>query len=138
MKTQADFLSGIHKEVFAGRRILLCEDSKLNQLVMLKLLRYAGLKVDVAENGVEGIRLAGEHPYAAVLMDLMMPVMDGIEATRRIRILYPDLPVIALTGANDAVEIQRCLDAGLTDYLAKPVKPRELFKMLAIFLSEDN
>lgn len=138
MEVKTGLFSGIQKEIFAGRRILLCEDSKLNQLIMLKLLRRTGLKVDIAENGLQGIHLAREHTYAAVLMDLVMPVMDGIEATRRIRILYPKLPVIALTGANDAVEIQRCLEAGLTDYLAKPVDPKALFKMLTLFLSEEK
>ena len=118
----------------SGQRLLLCEDSKLSQVLMRKILEGAGCKVDVAGNGAEGLTLAAQYDYALVLMDLVMPVMGGLEATQKIHQLKPDLPVIAMTGATDMAEIQKCLEAGMLDFLAKPVEPEALFKVLELFL----
>jgi two-component system sensor histidine kinase/response regulator len=130
------FLNDRQKQLFAGKRILVCDDSRLGQILMRKLLQSAGFKIDVANNGAEGVALAARNEYAAVLMDLIMPVMDGLEATRKIHELRPGLPIAALTGTTNIVEMKKCLDAGLEDFLSKPVDPEALFKMLELFLSE--
>lgn len=136
MGTQETILNERRLRLFAGRRILICEDSKLNQLLMRKLLQRAGFKVDVASNGAEGVAYAARYDYAAILMDIIMPVMNGLEATKKIHELRPAVPVAALTGATDILEIQKCMEAGLVDYLSKPVDPVALFKMLELFLSD--
>ncbi|MFZ4789562.1 MAG: response regulator [Candidatus Competibacteraceae bacterium] len=115
-----------------GARVLLVEDNAFNQQVAVELLEQAGLRVDVANNGVEALQqVAGQH-YAAVLMDMQMPEMDGCEATRRIRAQpqFLDLPIIAMTASVMPENRADCLEAGMNDHLAKPIDPHELFSKL--------
>jgi len=120
----------------AGARILLVEDDLINQRVAGEMLRRAGLEVIVANNGVEALeRLARQPVYAAfdaVLMDLEMPELNGIEATQRIRAnpSWAALPIIAYTAAVLLHDRQKCLAAGMNDFLTKPAKPRELIEVL--------
>jgi PAS domain S-box-containing protein len=120
----------------AGARILLAEDDPINQEVALDLLSGAGLVVDLAANGVEAVAKAREGAYDLILMDMQMPEMDGIQATRAIRAL-PDcagLPILAMT-ANAFVEDRNsCLEAGMNDFIVKPVDPGALFLALAAWL----
>ncbi|MDA8383703.1 MAG: response regulator [Betaproteobacteria bacterium] len=118
---------------FGGAKVLLVEDNELNQQVATALLEGADLSVDVAANGEQALAAIGATDYAAVLMDVQMPVMDGFEATRRLRAepRLARLPVIAMTahamqGAKDA-----CLAAGMNDYVVKPIDPQALFAALA-------
>jgi CheY-like chemotaxis protein len=114
--------------------ILLVEDNMLNEMVAVGMLRLLGRTADVALNGVEAIAALERRPYRIVLMDVAMPVMDGLEATRRIR---SDLPaerqpyIIALTANAMAGDEQRCLDAGMDAYLAKPLSKNQLADALA-------
>jgi len=117
-----------------GLRVLLVEDNEINREIATELLTDAGLLVDIAENGQEAcdqVARVGDG-YAAVLMDVQMPVMDGIEATKRIRQLWSSdrLPVIAMTAHAYAEERQKCLDAGMDDHIAKPVDPAILVQVL--------
>jgi two-component system, sensor histidine kinase and response regulator len=117
-----------------GLRVLLVEDNEINQEIATELLRDAGLTVDTAENGriaCERVALYGAS-YAAVLMDVQMPVMDGIEATRVIRRDWmPDrLPIIAMTAHAYEEERQRCFGAGMNDHVSKPVDPQVLVRTL--------
>jgi len=117
-----------------GARILLVEDNEVNQEVALELLRRAGLVLDVANDGREALdRLHGEASYDGVLMDIQMPVMDGLEATRAIRAepRFADLPIIAMTANAMQGDRERYLAAGMNDYVSKPVIARELFSALA-------
>jgi two-component system sensor histidine kinase/response regulator len=116
----------------AGARILLVEDNEINQEVALQLLRHARFDVDLAENGSVALERLRAHDYALVLMDMQMPVMDGIAATHELRRIpgLADLPVVAMTANAQAVDRQRCLDSGMNDFLAKPIEPELLWQAL--------
>jgi two-component system sensor histidine kinase/response regulator len=119
-------------DAIAGARILLVEDNEINQEVALELLRQAHLIVDLAENGRVALERILTHRYDLVLMDMQMPVMDGIEATLELRRLpaCADLPVVAMTANVLAQDRQRCIDAGMNDFLAKPIEPELLWQAL--------
>ncbi len=117
-----------------GARILLVEDNEINQQVASELLEKAGLIVAVANNGREGVRAAAQGEYDVVLMDIQMPEMDGLEATRQIRAIgkadVAALPIIAMTANAMAGDRERSLDAGMNDHVTKPIDPDELFSAL--------
>ena len=117
--------------------LLLVEDNEANQMVAVEILRQAGFRVDVAENGRKAVKAVTEKAYAAVLMDLQMPEMDGFEATRVIRgreaeqdQTHPRLPIIAMTANALKGDRERCLAAGMDDYVSKPIDRTELFRTL--------
>ncbi len=116
----------------AGARLLLVEDNDLNQEVASEMLRQAGLVVDIAGNGAIGLEMARTGAYDGVLMDMQMPVMDGLTATREIRKLpqCAGLPILAMTANAMAGDRERCLDAGMNDHIAKPIDPDDLWKKL--------
>ncbi|HEY0846999.1 MAG TPA: PAS-domain containing protein [Noviherbaspirillum sp.] len=115
-----------------GARILLVEDNELNQEVASGLLTDAGCVVDIARNGQVAVEKVLQARYDAVLMDMQMPVMDGITATTEIRKLdrLRHLPIIAMTANAMHSDRQRCLDAGMVDFVAKPIAPEELWRAL--------
>ncbi len=120
-----------------GRRVLVVEDNEVNQIVASDLLSSAAdVEVDVAGSGAEAIERVGARRYDAVLMDVQMPVMDGFEATRRIRANFSaeKLPVIAMTAHATARDREACLGAGMNDYVTKPFAPAHLFAVLARWL----
>lgn len=118
-----------------GTRILLAEDNPSNQKVAQAILKKLGYRADVVTNGVEAVSALSRIPYDLVLMDCQMPEMDGLEATRLIRdpasgVLNPQTPIVAMTANAMQGDRKRCIDAGMNDYLAKPVKPEELAEVL--------
>jgi CheY-like chemotaxis protein/HPt (histidine-containing phosphotransfer) domain-containing protein len=111
-----------------GAQILLVEDNAINQQVAREFLERSGLRVTVAENGEEALAILENQTFDAVLMDLQMPVMDGLEASRRIRAQerFRDLPIIAMTAAVMAQDRAACQTAGMNDHVSKPILPDEV------------
>jgi CheY-like chemotaxis protein len=116
-------------------RILLTEDNATNQRVVLRLLDRMGFRADVASNGLEAVAALETASYDLVLMDVQMPEMDGFEATGRIRELQqqagaPPVPIIAMTAHAMKGDREKCLEAGMDDYLTKPITARALSELL--------
>ena len=116
------------------RRILLAEDNAINQMLATALLEKAGHHVDAVGNGAEAVEAVVAAAYDLVLMDVRMPEVDGLEATRRIRALggpKADLPIIAMTANAMAEERDECLAAGMSDHIAKPIDEDDLMRAVA-------
>ena len=123
-----------------GKRILLVDDYPLNQELALAFLASVGAEIVVAGDGLQALEILQREQFDAVLMDCQMPVMDGYEATRRIRSIdrFKNLPVIALTAHASKDDRERCLAAGRVDHISKPVKGDQLYVVLARWIRPSN
>lgn len=126
------------RDRFAGARILLAEDEPVNQEVAREVLEVVGLIVDVAEDGARAVELARQVPYDLILMDLQMPQLNGIEATRAIRALpeHAHTPILAMTANAYNEDRIRCMQAGMNDHAGKPIEPASLYALLHKWLTE--
>ena len=120
------------RQGYAGSHILLVDDEPINREVAQLQLQAVGLVVDSAQDGQQAVALAQKTRYAAILMDMQMPRLNGLDATRQIRQLpgYAQTPIIAMTGNVFAEDRARCFDAGMSDFLGKPFTSEELFSSL--------
>ncbi|MCX7149866.1 MAG: PAS domain S-box protein [Rhodocyclales bacterium] len=124
------------RQQHAGSRILVVDDEPINREVAKLQLEAVGLVVDMAEDGAEAIALARKTAYAAIFMDMQMPVVNGLEATQQIRKLsgYAQIPIIAMTANALPDDKARCLTAGMNDFLIKPFDPATMFAILLPWL----
>lgn len=137
--------TSVSRQYLADKRILLCEDNQLNADLATELMHEAKLSVDRAKDGQQGVDMftaAAPGTYAAILMDLRMPVLNGYEATKKLRQLEREdaktIPIIAMTADAFAEDIQKCLEAGMNDHLAKPIEPKVLFRILAAYIANNT
>ena len=137
--------SGTGKADLGGRRVLLAEDVQVNAEIMMMVLQMRQIETDLAENGRIAVEKFAEHPegyYDAILMDMRMPEMDGLEATRTIRAMdrtdAVTIPIIALTANAFDEDVQRSLQAGLNAHLSKPVNPDNLFETLETLIRDEE
>jgi CheY-like chemotaxis protein len=119
-------------EGLKGKRVLLTEDTRVNQLVATKMLSKLGLLVEVANNGEEAVQSLQKNNYDIVLMDIQMPVMNGLEATRMIRKdpRFTSLPIVAMSAGVTLDEQAACDEAGMTAFISKPIDSNELTQKL--------
>ncbi len=119
-----------------GGRILLVEDNEINRIIAEELLKTVGYEVDVANNGEEALRMVGRQQYVLVLMDIQMPVMDGLTATRRIRAGggFDDLPIVAMSAHAMAGDKEKSLECGMDDHITKPISPDVLYATLDFWI----
>lgn len=133
-KNQQDYLDSIKQ--LKGAHILLVEDNELNQELALALLTGNAISVEVAINGQEAIDMLQQRHYDGVLMDCQMPVMDGYTATEKIRnqLQLKDLPILAMTANAMVSDIEKSLEAGMNDHIAKPVNVESMFNTMASWI----
>ncbi|HEX2548105.1 MAG TPA: response regulator, partial [Ramlibacter sp.] len=122
-------------DTLEGARILVVEDNEVNQQVARELLQQAGALVHVAGDGALALRMLNEQRFDLVLMDMQMPVMDGLTATRHIRARKQQLPVIAMTANALSTDRDRCIAAGMNDFVSKPIRPQELYRVVTHWLA---
>ncbi|MCX7149455.1 MAG: response regulator, partial [Rhodocyclales bacterium] len=128
------------RQRYCGQRILVVDDEPINLEIARLQFEAVDLVVDTAQDGAEAITLTQETVYAAIFMDMQMPNVNGLEATREIRELpgYRDIPIVAMTANAFAEDKARCFEAGMDDFLIKPFNPDELFAILLRALNQRN
>jgi CheY-like chemotaxis protein len=130
-----DPVASLNRE-FSDCRILIADDDEFIRCILIDMISGTGLSVDEAQNGREAVALCTQKPYALVLMDLLMPVMSGLDATALIRQLpgMEHVPILALTGKSGVADRIQCLEAGMSDLITKPIGGEDLAAMLLHWL----
>jgi CheY-like chemotaxis protein len=121
----------IYQSNLMNKRVLLCEDVAINAQIVKRILTRIGMEVDIAENGLVGISMLKEREYDIVLMDIRMPVMDGITAAKNIRSFNKKIPIVALSANAYEADINSSHESGMNAHLSKPIKKNELIRTIA-------
>jgi len=131
--------SHVESHILADKKILLVEDNEMNRIVAETILNQYGASIAEAVNGVEAVDAIKHNKYDIVLMDIQMPVMDGLQATRIIRKeIQSNIPIIALTANAVKGEMEKCIQAGMNDYLSKPFDEEDLIRLIAKWLGRET
>ena len=128
----------VHQKPKMGSKVLLAEDNLLNQKLGERILSNMGMNVTLASNGSIALNLARNKVFDVIILDLQMPIMDGIEACRNIRIFNQKTPIIAMTGSTFSEDREMCYQAGMNDYISKPIDPISLYKALIKWVPDTN
>ena len=133
-KQQGEYLAAM--KAMRGAYLLLVEDNAVNQELALEILMAAGIRVDVANHGAEAVEKISQADYDGILMDCQMPVMDGFDATRKIRedSRFAHLPILAMTANAMAGDKEKCIESGMNDHIAKPIDVGQLFITLGCWV----
>lgn len=139
-QSHTDTQDNVAFQKLSGARILLVEDNEINRMVAQELLEKMGIRVDSAEHGAEALGKLELNSYDGILMDVQMPVMDGYQATRRLKDIaaLKSLPVIAMTANAMQEDRQKCLQAGMVDYIRKPILPLTLYQVLSKWIKPNR
>lgn len=132
---EGEIEKGIDNSTFDGPEILLVEDNPINVLVTTQFLKKWNINYQVAENGQMAVEMVKENPFKLVLMDCMMPILDGYEATKQIRTFNPTIPIIALTASAMPEDKERIKTSGMNDFELKPFDPQQLKEKIKYYLS---
>jgi CheY-like chemotaxis protein len=117
-------------------KILLTEDKKINQDIILGILEDSIFQIDIANNGMEAVQKCKSDKYSLILMDIDMPIMNGYEATRLIRLDNKHIPIVALTANRCMSTISKTKEVGMNEYLSKPIEPQRLYKTFFRYISK--
>jgi hypothetical protein len=117
-----------------GKRILIAEDEEVNMMFFQEVLEDTGVEIIKAEDGMQAIDMFNDSPVDLVLMDIKMPIMNGLDATKKMKQINPLIPIVAQTAYAMEDEKQRCFDAGCDDYISKPIDTIRLFAILKRYL----
>jgi PAS domain S-box-containing protein len=128
------------KSSIEGKKILLVEDNKINQLVAMEILKLLGVNLVIANNGLEAVEAVQREDFDLILMDVQMPVMDGLTAAKEIRALnkkgIADMPILAMTANAMDIDYQKSIESGMDDHLTKPIDPTKLKQSLEIWIGK--
>jgi CheY-like chemotaxis protein len=116
--------------------ILIVEDNRLNQIVLMSKLKQWKHQVSIANNGIEALDLMEQQEFDFILMDLMMPVMDGYETTQKIREKGIKIPIVAVSANFESYSITKCMEVGMNDYISKPVDNYQLEKVILKYIEQ--
>lgn len=114
-----------------GKTILIVEDEEINYIFLQTLVEKNGASVLHAWNGQQAIDIVKDQEVSLILMDIKMPIMDGIDATLEIRKTHPDLPIVAQTAYTMGNDRNRCMEAGCSDFITKPIRRQQLYEVIA-------
>ena len=129
-------LSGAERSRISNCRVLVVEDNEVNQKLLARILEKQGCRYDLAINGLEAVEMVKRERYDLILMDYLMPILDGVEATKEIRKLFSrrELPIVAVTANASVQDRQKCMEAGMDDYITKPLRPGQLKRLLEKYI----
>jgi len=117
-------------ELLEGKRILLAEDNFINQEILIGLLANSKIQMDIAQNGQEAIDLYKKNTYTLIFMDIQMPILDGYEASKKIRQSNTEIPIIAITASAMKEDVQKTIESGMNDHINKPIDVNQLYEIL--------